>query len=186
VRDEDYPLILKPIFGDNARGLRTVKSRADIASLEWPEPMVLAQRYVAGAGRDLKLYGIGRQVWAVRKPSPLNGRVGTSDKVEPVETTPALQDLGRRCADLFGLELYGVDCIETEDGPVVIEVNDFPNFTGVPDADNKLAQYLTSIVPRRRSKPSSHRLTSRVASRLGAHRSTSPVRRTALVRSMRS
>src|SRR5919108_6189338 len=146
--------------------------------------MVLAQRYVAGAGRDLKLYGIGRQVWAVRKPSPLNGRVGTSDKVEPVETTSALQDLGRRCGALFGLELYGVDCIETKHGPVVIEVNDFPNFTGVPDADNKLAEYVTSISPWRRSELPSHRMTSSVAARLRAWRSTSPVRRKPVVRSM--
>jgi len=145
VREADFPLILKPIFGDNGRGLRIVSRPAELVSLEWPEPIVLAQHYLAGPGHDLKLYGIGRHVWAVRKPSPLGGNGETSQRVEPVETTPDLQDLGRRCANLFGLELYGVDCIETEDGPVVIEVNDFPNFTGVPSADDRLAEYVTSV-----------------------------------------
>jgi ribosomal protein S6--L-glutamate ligase len=184
VRDTDFPLILKPIFGDNGRGLRMVSRRAELADLGWPEPIVLAQCYMAGPGHDLKLYGIGRQVWAVRKPSPLEGRGGTSHRAEPVETTPALQKLGRRCADLFGLELYGVDCIETEDGPVVIEVNDFPNFTGVPSADERLAEYVVLVAPRH-PRPS-RRLRSIGASRLGAWRSTSATRTIPVVRSMRS
>jgi glutathione synthase/RimK-type ligase-like ATP-grasp enzyme len=33
-----------------------------------------------------------------------------------------------------------VDCVETPAGPVVIEVNDFPNYTGVPGADDALAR----------------------------------------------
>jgi glutathione synthase/RimK-type ligase-like ATP-grasp enzyme len=35
-----------------------------------------------------------------------------------------------------------VDCIETPGGLLVIEVNDFPNYTSVPDADKKLADYV--------------------------------------------
>jgi glutathione synthase/RimK-type ligase-like ATP-grasp enzyme len=44
--------------------------------------------------------------------------------------------------ELFGLELYGVDCIETPNGPVVIEVNDFPNYSGVPGSDQLLADHV--------------------------------------------
>ena len=51
-------------------------------------------------------------------------------------------DLARRCGKLFGLELYGVDCLQTDAGTVVIEVNEFPNYTGVPGADEKLADYV--------------------------------------------
>jgi ribosomal protein S6--L-glutamate ligase len=166
VRAGDFPLILKPIFGDNARGLRVVNRPADLDGLEWPEPIVLAQRYVPGAGQDLKLYGIGRQIWAVRKPSPLEKGNGMSPRVELVEATSALQKLGRRCADLFGLELFGVDCIETEDGPVVIEVNDFPNYTGVPGADDRLAEYVTSVATRRHMEPNGEPVSMRLRRRL--------------------
>lgn len=156
-----YPLVLKPIFGDNCRGLRIVLTPDELTGLEWPEPMALAQSYLPGDGYDLKLYGIGDEFWAVRRPSPL-GRLETTpfgvtaghdQNAELLPLTPALRALGRRCGALFGLELYGVDCIETPDGPVVIEVNEFPNYTGVPSADERLADYVVWRAGQRMEEP---------------------------------
>jgi ribosomal protein S6--L-glutamate ligase len=146
-----FPLVLKPRFGDNARGIRLVRDRAalDRAGLDSGRRRVdgqlLAQSFVPGDGRDLKLYGVGREVVAVRRPSPvalLPDRPPASAPVELVPVTAALCALAHRCADVFGLGLYGVDCIETQAGPVVNEVNDFPNFTGVPDANVLLAAHV--------------------------------------------
>ena len=140
-----YPVILKPIFGDNCRGLVVVSSPEEMTSVEWNEPVAIAQSYLATDGYDLKLYGIGDQVWAVRKPSPFNKRSdtdGANSKAGLLPLTPELEELGRRCGKIFGLELYGVDCIETDSGPLVIEINDFPNYTGVPEADERLADYV--------------------------------------------
>ena len=148
VVDIDYPLILKPMFGDNCQGIHVLKNSDELNSIQAREPVVLAQPYLPSDGYDLKLYGIGEDIWAVRKPSPLN-RPGTSrhqtDQARPAElcsVTPTLRDLGRQCGQLFGLELYGVDCIETRNGPVVIEVNEFPNYTSVPQASERLANYI--------------------------------------------
>ena len=149
-----YPVILKPIFGDNCRGLVVVSSPAEMAGVEWSEPVALAQTYMATDGYDLKLYGIGDQVWAVRKPSPFNKRSGddgADSKAGLLPLTPELEELGRRCGSIFGLELYGVDCIETESGPLVIEINDFPNYTGVPEADERLADYAVRRARQKRS-----------------------------------
>ncbi|HAH32278.1 MAG TPA: hypothetical protein DCL44_08195 [Elusimicrobia bacterium] len=152
-----YPIILKPIFGDNSRGLRLVHTPEEMKLVEWPEPVALAQRFIANDGYDLKLYGIGDEIYSVRKPSPfglaVNGGIGgvksREAKVELVPLTAGLAELGRSLRLLFGLELYGVDCIETPEGPVVIEVNEFPNYTGVPDADRRLADY---VIHARRDK----------------------------------
>ncbi|MEK6655794.1 MAG: hypothetical protein AABY92_11690, partial [Thermodesulfobacteriota bacterium] len=73
-------------------------------------------------------------------------------KIEHISLTKELKDLGRRLGRLFGLELYGVDCIESPDGPSVIEVNEFPNYTGVPDADRRLAGYVTRARGRKAHK----------------------------------
>lgn len=149
-----YPVILKPIFGDNSRGLRLVNFPEEMRLVEWSEPVALAQRFIANDGYDLKLYGIGDEICAVRKPSPvnlaaragLNAVDGRSAKVEIVPLTPGLEELGRSLGRLFGLELYGVDCIETSEGPVVIEVNEFPNYTGVPGADRRLADFVAGKI----------------------------------------
>lgn len=138
-----YPIILKPIFGDNSRGLLVVNSPEEMAGIDWPEPVALAQRYFQTDGYDLKLYGIGDEIWAVRKPSPFNSRKddgASKEGLAPI--TSELTDLGRRCGRLFGLDLFGVDCIETEDGVLVIEINDYPNYTNVPDANERLADYV--------------------------------------------
>lgn len=141
-----YPLILKPALGDNCRGIQVVPSRQVLATVAWPEPVVIAQQFVANDGFDLKLYVIGERVWAVRKPSPLLARTGTG---VPCPLGAGWRELAQRCGELFGLRLFGVDCIETADGPLVIEVNDFPNYTGVPEADYLLAGFVTGCAAAR-------------------------------------
>lgn len=140
---ESYPIILKPIFGDNSRGLLVINTPEEMRQTDWPEPVALAQRYFLTDGYDLKLYGMGDDIWLVRKPSPFNARAGNVESKEGLlPATPDLEDLGRRCGRLFGLDLFGVDCIETQAGVLVIEINDYPNYTNVPDANDRLADYV--------------------------------------------
>jgi ribosomal protein S6--L-glutamate ligase len=145
-RPSDFPLVVKPVFGDNARGVRIVRTRAELGDLPWSEPLALAQPFVPSDGFDLKLYVAGAEVHAVRKPSPIaaDGHAPS----QTVQVTPALRALALRSGLLFGLELFGVDCIATPAGPVVIEVNDFPNYTGVPGADDCLARFAIDRVER--------------------------------------
>jgi ribosomal protein S6--L-glutamate ligase len=148
IPEATYPLVLKPVYGDNCRGLRIVRSSVEMSRTNWPETLAIAQHFHPTEGYDLKLYGIGKEVWAVRKPSCL--ATALSDPTlpqgqappHPVPLTQALETLALRCADLFGLELFGVDCIETPEGVYVIEVNDFPNYSGIPGVDEKLADYV--------------------------------------------
>ena len=161
----DYPLILKPIFGDNCQGIQVIEKPDELNPMKAQETVVLAQSYLPSDGYDLKLYGIGEEIWAVRKPSPLNYPETTLS--QPIEaarsaelrpTTPTLQALGRQCGQLFGLELYGVDCIETRQGPVVIEVNEFPNYTSVPQASERLANYVLKREHQHRRKRDENRV----------------------------
>lgn len=142
----DYPLILKPVFGDNCKGLKIAATREELLSLEWPEPFALAQSFITGSEYDLKLYCIGDEVWAVHKPSLLYSTAMEKRNPLLLPVTPALRALARRCGKVFGLEIFGVDCINTPDGPVVIEVNEFPNYSAVPGADDQLAEYAISRV----------------------------------------
>jgi ribosomal protein S6--L-glutamate ligase len=140
-----FPLICKPVRGDNARGIQVVHSADELRALRWTEKVALVQEFLPGDGRDLKVYGAGDRVWAVRRVSPLDQ--DRADTPESVPVGPELAELAHRCRDLFGLTAYGVDCVLTAAGPVVLEVNDFPNYTGVADASAALADHVTSLVP---------------------------------------
>jgi ribosomal protein S6--L-glutamate ligase len=137
--DEWFPLILKATYGDNSQGLRLVRQRDDLEDLHWGDALVLAQQYLPNSGFDLKLYVCGDRVFAVKKPSPFNGHAAPA---QPVQLKKHMLDLALRCGRTFGLEVYGVDTRETPNGLVVIEVNEFPNFTGVPDAARSIVEHI--------------------------------------------
>lgn len=139
-----YPLIMKPVYGDNGRGLRLVATVDELTALRWPECPALAQSYLPSDGVDLKVYVIGEHLTAVHKPSSFTRCTGGAGGT--VTADHGLRELARRCGRLFGLSVYGVDCLETSSGPVVVEINDFPNFTAVPDANALLAEHVLTRV----------------------------------------
>jgi ribosomal protein S6--L-glutamate ligase len=136
-----FPLIIKPLFGDNAEGIQLAVDPTALERLVCG--VMLAQPYLMSDGYDLKLYVIGTDVWAIRKPSPFQptGRCLPSGG-RRVAVTAELEALALRCGQLFDLEIYGVDCLETPQGLVVIEVNDFPNYTDVSDAPARAADHV--------------------------------------------
>jgi len=142
-----YPLILKPVFGDNCLGIRIVDTPQALDDTAESDSCIIAQRLLPNDGFDVKLYAVGERVWAMRKPSPLRGGAAAAT---PLALPTAWRDLARRCGGLFGLQLFGVDCIETEGNLQVIEVNDFPNYTGVPAADFLLAGHVAQYAQARR------------------------------------
>ena len=148
----DFPVVVKPLFGDNCRGLQVVHSREHLSSLDWQDGLAIVQQFIPGSEFDLKLYCIGSNVFAVRKPSPLtrleDGFAHHASELLPLQ--PGWRDLAMRCGRIFGLELYGVDCIETSEGLLVIEVNEFPNYSAVPGADEKLSEYIVACLQQER------------------------------------
>ena len=141
--DHREALVIKPVFGDNCRDVIVLQDGKALSALAWREPCAIVQRHIPNDCFDVKLYGIGDEVWAVRKPSPLY----SPGKRSTLLVAPASYvKLAHRCRDAFGLDLYGVDCIDTTDGLVVIEVNDFPNYTGIAGADQRLARFASSVL----------------------------------------
>jgi ribosomal protein S6--L-glutamate ligase len=145
-----FPLVVKPYDGDGSAGLALLRRPEDVEllpDLQGNKSLYLAQEYLEARGWDLKLYGIGSQVWAVRKPSPVRflepgpAALMPSEGAEIVEVDAELRDIALTCGRACGLELWGVDVAMTEDGPYVIEVNDFPTYSGIPEAGSLIAQH---------------------------------------------
>jgi ribosomal protein S6--L-glutamate ligase len=137
---KDYPVVVKPNSGRRGRRISVVRSAEELEGLDLSYGDIFAQRFVKGSGLDLKAYVIGEEVFGVARPFPV--RTAEEKRGEPRTISPEVRDICLRCGELFDLELYGVDLIETEEGPCVIEVNCFPGYKGVPEADSLLAGYI--------------------------------------------
>lgn len=134
-----FPLVLKPVHGDNARGVRVLRS-PEVGP--WGGEPHLAQAYVEAGGTELKLYLAGREMWATRRPSPL---VDPHAQGRRVALTPRLRALAARCRAAFGLTLLGLDVLESDAGPTIVDVNEFPNFTGVDEAPAAIGRLVLDL-----------------------------------------
>jgi ribosomal protein S6--L-glutamate ligase len=146
----DYPLVVKPSNGSACRSIHLLRSPADLSALraaaDGGDRFYLAQQYVANPGYDVKLYNTGREVYATVKRSPLHPDEPVSERVLPL--TPALRELALRVGRVFGLDIYGVDVVETPEGWMVLDINDFPSFGMVPGAVRSIAQSILQLAAR--------------------------------------
>lgn len=143
-----YPLVVKPSNGSSCRGIYRLNSQADLAALEISEEndsFFLAQRYAENTGYDMKVYVTGKEVYAaVAKKSPLHPTI--VERFVPL--TPEIRKLVLQVGTLFGLDIYGVDIVETPRGLAILDINDFPSFAKVPRAVPRIAEYVLHAAKR--------------------------------------
>ena len=128
-------VVIKPYNGRRGVEVRTVRDLAELARISPPTLPTLVQDYVPGD--ELKVYVIGEQVFGIRKFYTATGSTRVPGQVSDEARTIAL-----RCGQIFGLGLYGLDLIESDNGPVVIDLNYFPSYKGIPGAASALADYV--------------------------------------------
>src|SRR5438105_3405181 len=133
------PLVIKPYQGAGGHHVRIIRSPAELAEVNCGREPVFAQRYHANDGRDRKIYAIGGRLFGVKKVFPR--RTEEEKHGEPFTLTPELREIALRCGRAFGIDLFGVDIIESEGVPYVVDMCSIPGLTGVPDAPRLLAQY---------------------------------------------
>ena len=146
---EDFPLVVKPVHGSSCRSIYRVNSPAQLATLNIAETntdFLLAKQYVENSGFDIKLYVAGNEVFAVTKRSPLHPEVKVEKRLIPV--TLELQNLALLVGQLFGLDIYGLDVVETSQGPMIVDINDFPSFGQVPQAVALVSSHIVHIASR--------------------------------------
>jgi hypothetical protein len=80
------------------------------------------------------------------KKSPLHAAMDVREELIPV--TPELRRLALKMGAPFGLDIYGVDVVETPQGWVGVDINDFPSFGGVPGAVVLIAKFILHVARR--------------------------------------
>ena len=137
------PLVVKPCMGWRGEGVRVVRSEGELLSLPRPQEPVLVQEFIPGPGEDLRVYVAGEQVFATRKPFSA-GSFAVPGR--PVPVSEEVRRIALRCGEAFGLTLFGLDLIEADDGPRVVDVNYFPGYKGVPGAAEAVADAIAAAV----------------------------------------
>ena len=142
------PWVLKTFTG--AMGIGTMMVNAvdqleAVAATIWAlkEP-ILMQEYVRSDDNsvsDIRTLVIGGEVvGAIRRIAHVGefrSNVHKGATTEGIELSKREISLAKKAANALGLEIAGVDWINTKDGPVVLEVNATPGFQGFERATGK-------------------------------------------------
>ena len=100
---------------------------------------VLVQEYIAEShGKDIRALVVGDRVVACMRRKA-RGREFRSNyhlngTVEKVDLSPEYEEIACRAARVLGLNIAGVDLLEGNDGPLVLEVNSSPGLEGIEKA----------------------------------------------------
>ena len=144
-----FPLIIKSRYshrGDLVDKVLDVEQLQALAD-QWSREPVVLQKFVAGDGWDIKLWVIDEHIFAARRRTPLEANASKEDfpitsKEIPGRWIDIMLELGRT----FNLRLYGVDLLITERGSIVVDINSFPGFRGVPGADHALVALVERLL----------------------------------------
>src|SRR2546422_8017301 len=135
--------ILKLTQGTQGVGVMIAHSAAEVESILgtlWDLGQeILLQEFVAESrGRDVRALVVGdRVVGAMRREAPRGefrsnlhrGGFGTAIPLPSGPAEPAV-----RAAKVIGLEVAGVDLLESNEGPKIVELNSSPGFEGLERA----------------------------------------------------
>ncbi len=134
------PIIIKLLEGTQGVGVilaETVKiAEAIIETLQSTKQNVLIQKFVAESkGRDIRAFVVGDRVVAamrrVAQGQEFRSNVHRGGKTEPVELDEKYRETAVRAVQIMGLRVAGVDMLECNGGPQILEVNSSPGLEGI-------------------------------------------------------
>lgn len=139
------PVVIKLLEGTQGIGVilapDTRVAEGIIETLQSTKQNVLIQQFIAESkGRDIRALVVGdRVVGAMRRTAEgdeFRSNVHRGGSVEAVELSPEFEQTAVRAAQIMGLRVAGVDMLEGNDGPLVMEVNSSPGLEGIERATN--------------------------------------------------
>lgn len=137
------PVIIKLLEGTQGIGVILAPdnkvAEAIIETLQSTKQNVLVQEYIAESkGRDIRAIVVGDRVVAamrrVAQGDEFRSNVHRGGIAEPVALDADYEATAVRAAQIMGLRVAGVDMLESDRGPLVMEVNSSPGMEGVETA----------------------------------------------------
>lgn len=136
------PHIVKVVNGSQGEGVVLSESWRSLASMVGAMRAVgapvLVQRFLAESrGQDTRVLVVGGKAVgaAVRKaqnPGEFRSNLHLGGQATVVEPTRRQREVAEAAVACLGLEVAGVDLLESQNGPVVVEVNGSPGYEASP------------------------------------------------------
>ena len=137
------PMVVKVLQGTQGVGVMLLHTpiavRSVLDTLWGLGQDILLQQFIAeGAGRDYRAFVIGNKVVAAMKRTAVDGEfrsnIHQGGEGSLVELTPLYARAAVKAARAVGLHIAGVDLMESNSGPMILEVNSSPGFEGIEKA----------------------------------------------------
>ncbi len=134
------PVVMKLLQGTQGVGVMLVHTPISLGSVldavrGLGKDLLLQQFVAEGAGRDYRVFVVGGKVVATMMRTAPEGEFRTNihrgGAGAWVDLPREYERTAIAAAHSMGLDVAGVDLMESEDGPLVIEVNSSPGFEGI-------------------------------------------------------
>ena len=134
------PVVIKLLEGTQGIGVLLAETinaaEAIIEMLQSQKQNVLIQKFVAESrGRDIRAFVVGDRVVAamrrVAQGQEFRSNVHRGGRTEQVELNAEYHETAVRAAQIMGLRVAGVDLLESNEGPQIMEVNSSPGLEGI-------------------------------------------------------
>jgi RimK family alpha-L-glutamate ligase len=165
------PLVLKPLFGAQGRGIRLIQTLVDLPPTEEVDDVYYLQHYVPRPGppyRDFRVFVCAGKVVAMMSRSSTdwitNVNRGATPELVDGTGKAELARLAIAASNAVGTDFSGVDIVQADNGNLlVLEVNSMPAWTGLQsvvavDISDAIADALIDFVTERvQAAPRPHR-----------------------------
>ncbi len=137
------PVVIKLLEGTQGIGVILAPDKkvaeAVIETLQSTRQNVLIQKFIAESrGKDIRAFVVGdRVVGAMRRSASGNefrSNVHRGGSTEAIELPDEYAKVAVQSAQIMGLRVAGVDMLESDFGPLVMEVNSSPGLQGIEGA----------------------------------------------------
>lgn len=135
-----FPIVVKFIRGTQGLGVMLLESMQSAVSLydamNAMQCDLLMQKYVKeSSGTDVRIIMIGDEIVMAMRRTSCNGdfrsNIHRGGIGTPYPTTDDLARLARKVMKIVGLDIAGIDVIESKEGFMVVEVNSSPGLEGI-------------------------------------------------------
>ena len=147
------PLVLKPLFGAQGKGLRLIRLPEDLPGPEEMAGVYYLQQFQSNATQDFADYRLfvlrGRVIAAMmRRAATWITNVKQGGEPLAVAPDPKMERLAIAAAEAVGAEIAGVDVLVTAHGaPTVLEVNSMPAWSGLQKVSKRnIAEAIASAL----------------------------------------